>query len=138
MSLSPSWKSECFNDRGREGKKEGKERRGRSEKEEVGRKRGGGESLSTNRTIFSRVGHTRSGSLITHTESCSGWSWLRRPSGEVEWVAEPRAPGGTEREDGSSQSSTAALMTVWCQPGPTALPTLASPAAPCQLKMSRA
>lgn len=142
MSLSPSWKSECFNDRGREGKRRGRKRKRRKGGEEG--KRGSGtegrrkEVLIQEQDHFSRVGHTSPGSPIANMESCSGWSWLRRPSGEVEWAAEPRAPGGTEGEDGSSQSSTAALMTVWCQTGPTALPTLASPAAPCQLKMSGA
>lgn len=123
---------------GREGKKggEGKGKEGKKEKEEAGGE--GRESLSSkNWIVFPGWGIQAQG-LPSSTQSYSGSSWLKRPSGEAEWAAEPRAPGGTKREDGSSQNSRAALMRVWCQTGPTALPTPASQAAPCQLKMSRA
>lgn len=72
MSLSPSWKRECFNDRGREGKRRGRKRKRRKGGEEG--KRGSGkegrrkEVLIQEQDNFSRVGHTSPGSPIAQGE----------------------------------------------------------------------
>lgn len=116
----------------------GEERGGKEGRKEK-RKRGGSPPfVAKNMIILPRWG-LRAQGLPSPTQKELGWVQLAEETERRGGVgAEARALGGTEQEDGPSQSCTGALVTVWCQTGPTALPTLASPAAPRQLEMSRA